>query len=228
MIGFIFILPAVAICMEFFRWKLLIAFLILFGINLFLQNTLVSSIIENLFLILIGELLLFIVVYDAVVSNLLAEIYKHLTVAKDYAMQGFWALLYSQYHERGTHENWLEQCEGVIARLRLLDEPASNQKADILTQLKNLMSQEEQAADHPGLVNKRYSITYQGKSYQTSFSEVAACRREVGAELSLEKSWGSSFLTFGLFHVPTSSERLLTNFRQDAQNDCAEPMVVQA
>ena len=150
------------------------------------------------------------------VWELLCQGFGHLVQAQDYVIQGVEAYLYSYSHEPETHKDWQEQIKIVIARLRLRDEPASQQKADILNQLKTKMWNESDLDNHPAYVNKRYDIEYQQKNYRVSFAEVAACRREVDAQFSLDKTMGA-ILTFGLFHVPTSSERLLLPITQKAQ-----------
>ena len=152
------------------------------------------------------------------VGVLLHQGFGHLVQAQDYVIQGVDAFLHCHSHEPETHQDWQEQIKIVIARLRLRDEPASQQKADILNQLKTKMWNESDFDNHPAYVNKRYDIEYQQKNYRVSFAEVAACRREVDAQFSLDKTMGA-ILTFGLFHVPTSSERLLLPIIQKAQYD---------
>ncbi|MCX7090983.1 MAG: hypothetical protein NTU48_05990 [Legionellales bacterium] len=214
---FLFVFPSVRLFASIYGRPLFLPWVISVVINQRLRSIALSTI--NIILInLVCLDFTHIAVYTIIMISLLCQTFIQLSTILHYAVQGVAAFMQSRAHEPSTHQNWLEQSEAVIARLALLDDPASHQKADILKQLKTKMSHEPDAALHPGLLNKRYDIIYQQKTYQISFAEVAACRREVDDEFSLEKSFGS-VITFGLFHVPTSSERLLTDLIQAAQNE---------
>lgn len=111
-----------------------------------------------------------------------------------------------------TEQPWLEKCDQIICRLKLQDEPAAEQKAILLQTIKDRFAMEERPNDEQ-LVHKKYPVTYQGRVYEVSFSEVAKQRRDKTETFSLEPV---SKIWCGLFTVATSSENLLPQVEEVA------------
>ena len=110
------------------------------------------------------------------------------------------------YFSNNQHvASWEEKCDVVIRRLQLQDEPAAEEKAILLQEIKSRIANEENPHDELFL-NKKYEIRFKNHDYNVSFADVAKQRRDKTETFTLEpvsKRW------FGLFTVNTSSEDLL-------------------
>ena len=104
-----------------------------------------------------------------------------------------------------------DMCDYTIVRLEGIDEASAQQKSDILKTLRALMQQEKRLTpERPfqDLLDQEYRVSYQGREYQVSFSEVASTSRPHYSAFHIDSP---PVGMMGFFKRQTTTEQLLAS-----------------
>lgn len=210
------ILPSIITFLDNYAVYIVLTWLAGHIINIRLRNRLLATVnflldrmlvLDGVFLALMFGLAMLAV---KAIYNQLVEFLRIIPFVVETLEQRSQAPAY--FSNEHSAQGWEEQCDKIIRRLQIQDEPAAEQKSIILLKIKERIAEEDNPHDAQ-LLYKKYPIIYQNREYQVSFAEVAKQRRDKPETFSLEpvsKVW------CGLFTIHTSSEDLLPKMEQTA------------
>lgn len=187
-----YVVPALTEILEMYVWPGILTSYSLWLLNLYLNSRLVSTVNEIIWRIIFLDWDLYFAAIGTIVYQSCLIIYS-LVMALDgiFALLGLISNTLSYFtnpneYIAGTLE---DTCENTVLRLEGMNEASAQAKGELLRGLLNLVTDEMNS--QPGLslkelLDKKYPITYQGRTHELSFSEVASKRRAHVGEFKLD------------------------------------------
>ncbi|NDH08814.1 MAG: hypothetical protein EBY16_04235 [Gammaproteobacteria bacterium] len=212
-------LPVLCVIVDFYCLQGLLTYFCLWLLNLYLNNSLIST-VNNVILIFLMLDAIFLAVTMFLIYNKITPLYSALIGIFDslMAMLSIITNSFSYFTSKNEYlaETLEETCENTLVRLDGIYEESAQEKSELLRGL--LTQVKTEANQDPGhsfkeLLDKKYQVSYRGRTHNVSFLEVASKRRAHYGVFKLDDQPNR----MGFFSCRTTTEALLTTVEPGLQ-----------